>query len=138
MLAKCLQILLTAMILACPFRCDSQAALNMPQSESSACCEKCAARCEQQSPLEAPADRPSEQPSDDCQCICAGALFKDSSQYELLMQSEFSADLDSTLGDCLIAALPDLDRPLTPDRLPDERMAHSGRSICCRHMSFLC
>ena len=133
MLGKCLQILLTGSILACPFMCEQGISGCAEQVETPACCGGCAPRSPEPATGETPV-----QPCDDCQCICGGAIFNVSSQYELLRQFAFAAELYSFLGESVPAASPFFDRQLAPDRFPDDRLAESGRSIRCRHMSFLC
>ena len=136
MFAKLLSTLLVAAVLACPYRCRQEAPVCAAHAEPPACCERCASHQSEASHELVP--QPGEQPCDDCQCIRSGAISKDSSQYELLLQFAFSADWHP--GSC--EAVPVIALGLfgcwAPDPFPDDRTADSGRETRCRLMSFLC
>lgn len=143
MLGKGFSILLMATILACPLVCGQGACPcveHADQTESPACCEKCDGSCtadesqaEEQNEHPQP---PCDGPCDDCQCICGGAIFKDSSHFALLLQ--FAAEIDAFSCETLPAGLNAVDGRSPADPFPDDRRVSSGRVVCSLHMSFLC
>lgn len=139
MLAKLLSILLVAAMLACPYRCRQVGSACSEEVAAPACCEHCACR-QQRSDTQSPQapHLPHDGPCDDCQCICGGAIVKDSTEYEVLLHFAFMVDLHPNLSEALSAGLLDPIGHPPPDRLPDDHAAPSGRDLCCLHMTFLC
>lgn len=148
MFARGLHILLIAMLVVCPTVCGQglcrcaqggDAVSDRDGAPKTCANRQCGDTCRQKSqprePVPAPV-QPCQEPCEDCQCICGGATVEEAPQVLLLLTLVQPLDvwmIDASVGFPMLLrhafAVPGLDE--APGAL-------SGRSICCRHMSFLC
>ena len=148
MFARVLHILLIAMLLICPTVCGQgmcrcalggDAVSDRDDAPETCANRQCGDTCRQNSqprePVPAPV-QPCQDPCEDCQCICGGATVEEAPQVLLLLTLvqppdvwtiDASAEFPSPWPYAF--AVPGMD---------EASGALSGRSIRCRHMSFLC
>lgn len=80
MTSKLLALLLSTLILACPFNC-MQEGVEGAESAASSCCSHCRTESNNNPLIPQPTS------SDCCQCLCTGAIFENSSLIDLALQS---------------------------------------------------
>ncbi|EDL58421.1 hypothetical protein [Gimesia maris] len=125
MTANVLPILLSLLILVCPFNCMPEIDAGTDATAHS-CCSHCQSKSEQ-APL-----APSPE-SDCCQCLCSGAIQEQTAQL----------DDDTTSAYWITLPLISLSSPTFIDEqtifaIPAEPVPLYGRTLRCQQMSFQC
>ncbi|WP_299463787.1 hypothetical protein [uncultured Gimesia sp.] len=126
MIAKLLSLLLTTLILACPFNCMLE---NSEGTEAAS--PPCCSHCRSESP-ENPLV-PQTPANDCCQCLCAGAIIEGSSQIDLAATTLVWAEM--TLPDAQFQLL---SLNSQHNKVLFEPDNSSGRELRCLQMSFQC
>ncbi|QDU10810.1 hypothetical protein V202x_42230 [Gimesia aquarii] len=126
MTGKVLSLLLSTLILACPFNC-MQENVESAESATSPCCSHCSTETNNNPLIPQPTS------SDCCQCLCTGAIFENTNIIDLaLLSLSWGEPSFQDANFQLISLSQHSDEvPIEPGRL-------SGREIRCLQMTFQC
>ncbi|QDV51291.1 hypothetical protein Enr17x_33460 [Gimesia fumaroli] len=126
MIGKLLTLLLTLLILACPFNCMQSSAEDTDTAVHS-CCSHC------QPPSSENPLAPEPASSDSCQCFCSGAILENADQFEqanLIVLWFAIPQQDAIFQQISINHQTDI---VLLDAVPP-----SGRALRCLQMSYQC
>ncbi len=125
-IGKVLTLLLTLLILACPFNC-MQSSAEVTDTAVQSCCSHCQSRSSE-NPL-----TPEPSPSNCCQCFCSGAIMENTNQLE-----QTNLDVLWFVISLQDATFQPISTNLQTGIVLLDVVPPSGRALRCLQMSFQC